>query len=199
MQLKSGDGNNRDEVDFEFLGNVIGKPYGLQTNIFSDGSGNREQRIHLWFDPTKDFHTYSILWNIYLIMFMVDGMPIRVYRNHADKGVQYPQWKPMNLVASIWNGEGWATRGGKDKIDWSKAPFIASFRNYKVDACFWRGSAGFCRANSPSNWWNNPRFSQLNPRQRKMLVWVRKYYMYYDYCTDRKRFPSLPKECTIAL
>ena len=131
--------------------------------------------------------------------FMVDGIPIKVYRNHADKGVQYPQWKPMNLVASIWNGEGWATRGGKDKIDWSKAPFIASFRNYKVDACFWRGNAGFCRANRPSNWWNNPRFSQLNPRQRKMLVWVRKYYMYYDYCTDRKRFPSLPKECTIAL
>lgn len=121
---------------------------------------------------------------------MVDGIPIRVYRNLADKGVS---------ISSLEAYEGWATRGGKDKTDWSKAPFIASFRNYKVDACFWRGNAGFCRANSPSNWWNNPRFSQLNPWQRKMLIWVRKYYMYYDYCTDHKRFPSLPKECTIAL
>ncbi|KAJ0677837.1 putative xyloglucan:xyloglucosyl transferase [Helianthus annuus] len=25
--------------------------------------GNREQRLNLWFDATKDFRTYSILWN----------------------------------------------------------------------------------------------------------------------------------------
>lgn len=63
MQLLSNR-PNRDEIDIEFLGNRTGEPYILQTNVYVDGLGNREQRINLWFDPTKDFHTYSILWNI---------------------------------------------------------------------------------------------------------------------------------------
>ncbi|CAL9759567.1 unnamed protein product [Musa acuminata subsp. burmannicoides] len=81
----TSDRPNRDEIDFEFLGNVTGQPYILQTNIYADGSGNREERIYLWFDPTKDFHTYSIFWNLYQIVLMVDWVPVRVYRNHADE------------------------------------------------------------------------------------------------------------------
>lgn len=67
MQLTSYQ-PNRDEVDFEFLGNVPGKPYTLQTNVYVDGLDDREQRINLWFDPTQDFHTYSILWNLHQIV-----------------------------------------------------------------------------------------------------------------------------------
>ena len=55
-------GGNHDELDFEFMGSG-GPNYTLQTNIYSDDVGGREQMINLWFDPTKDFHTYSILWN----------------------------------------------------------------------------------------------------------------------------------------
>jgi len=62
MQMSS-DGPTHNEFDFEFLGNTSGEPYSVQTNVYVNGVGNREQRLNLWFDPTKDFHTYSIFWN----------------------------------------------------------------------------------------------------------------------------------------
>ncbi|KAF6157959.1 hypothetical protein GIB67_015275 [Kingdonia uniflora] len=189
---------NHDEIDFEFLGNVAGKPYILQTNVFADGFDNREERIHLWFDPTKEFHTYSIHWNLHQIVFMVDWVPIRVYRNHADKGVAFPRSQPMALEVTLWNGESWATNGGRDKIDWSKGPFVTSFGNYKIDGCVWRGNARFCRSDSDANWWNKDRFSTLTMPQRRLFKWVKKYYSIYDYCNDYERFHNnLPEECSI--
>ncbi|XP_039141336.1 probable xyloglucan endotransglucosylase/hydrolase protein 10 [Dioscorea cayenensis subsp. rotundata] len=192
----SSDEPNRDEIDFEFLGNVTGQPYILQTNIYTNGIDNREERIYLWFDPTKDYHTYTILWNIYHIVFMVDWVPIRVYKNHVDMGVNFPRWQPMSLKASLWNGDTWATRGGHDKVDWSKGPFIVSFKDYKIDACIWKGNSRLCSQESSTNWWNKPRFNGLNWIQRRLFRWVRKYHLIYDYCQDPKRFQNhLPREC----
>jgi xyloglucan:xyloglucosyl transferase len=57
-------------VDFEFLGNVDGKPITLQTNVFVNGHGDREQRLGLWFDPAADFHDYRILWNPYQLVYV---------------------------------------------------------------------------------------------------------------------------------
>ncbi|KAL4288965.1 hypothetical protein AHAS_Ahas19G0338900 [Arachis hypogaea] len=194
----ASDQPNRDEIDFEFLGNMSEQPYILQTNIYADGFGNREERIYLWFDPTKDFHTYSVLWNLHQIVFMVDSIPIRVYRNHGDKGVPFPRRQPMSLEATLWNGDSWATRGGQDKIDWTKGPFIASFRNYNIDACVWKGNPRFCRVASHVNWWNLNNFSTLTSPQRRWFKWVRKYHMIYDYCQDNERFQNnLPQECSL--
>lgn len=63
LKQMSSDGPTHNEFDFEFLGNTTGEPYTVQTNVYVNGVGNREQRLNLWFDPSKDFHTYTIFWN----------------------------------------------------------------------------------------------------------------------------------------
>ncbi|XP_015070689.1 probable xyloglucan endotransglucosylase/hydrolase protein 23 isoform X7 [Solanum pennellii] len=191
----SSQGPTHDEIDFEFLGNLSGDPYTLHTNVFSQGKGNREQQFHLWFDPTADFHTYSITWNPQRIIFYVDGTPIREYKNSESIGVSYPKNQPMRIYSSLWNADDWATRGGLVKTDWSQAPFSASYRNFSANACI-PNSSSSCSSNSAtltSNSWLN---EELDNTSQERLKWVQKNYMVYDYCSDSKRFPQgFPADC----
>ncbi|KAJ6912979.1 xyloglucan endotransglucosylase/hydrolase protein 23 [Populus alba x Populus x berolinensis] len=190
-------GSAHDEIDFEFLGNLSGDPYILHTNVFTQGKGNREQQFYLWFDPTKDFHTYSVLWNPLSIILSVDGTPIREFKNMESKGIPYPKSQPMWIYSSLWNADDWATRGGLVKTDWSQAPFTASYRNFNAQACTWTSGSSSCSSSgSSSNSWLS---QSLGSTGQGRIKWVQKNYMIYNYCTDTKRFPQgSPPECSMA-
>ncbi|XP_059075424.1 xyloglucan endotransglucosylase protein 1-like [Cryptomeria japonica] len=164
----SSQGDTHDEIDFEFLGNLSGDPYIMHTNIFSNGKGNREQQFYLWFS--------------------VDGIPVRVFKNSEHLGVPYLNNQSMRIYSSLWNADDWATRGGAVKINWSKSPFVASYRNFNARTC---SKSIDCSTNS----WHSE--AALDSSKGQKLQWVRKNYMIYDYCSDTKRFPQgLPAECT---
>uniref|UniRef100_A0ACD5ZRI2 Uncharacterized protein n=1 Tax=Avena sativa TaxID=4498 RepID=A0ACD5ZRI2_AVESA len=187
---------NQDEVDLEFLGDVDGKPVTLQTNVFVGGHGEREQRLHLWFDPAADFHDYSVLWNPYQLVVFVDETPIRVLRNLTGSVPDYEfPAKPTRVRASLWDGSSWATDGGRTRVDWSRGPYTVAFRGFGVDACA-NTSATPC--GSTDLWWNARRYRRLSVRQQAAYQNVRDTYMNYDYCADRDRFKNrkMPAECS---
>ncbi|KAL9325994.1 hypothetical protein ACSQ67_006639 [Phaseolus vulgaris] len=196
----SSKGTTWDEIDYEFLGNLSGDPYILHTNVFSQGKGNREQQFYLWFDPTADFHTYSIMWNPQRIIFSVDGTPIREFKNSEAIGVPFPKNQPMRIYSSLWNADDWATRGGLVKTDWTRAPFTASYRNFNAQACIWSSGASSCGSSASESTGGSSWLSQeMDATGQQRLKWVQRNYMIYNYCSDAKRFPQgFPPECNIS-
>ncbi|GAB2279227.1 Probable xyloglucan endotransglucosylase/hydrolase protein 6 [Dionaea muscipula] len=183
----------RDELDFEFLGNRTGQPITVQTNIYSNGVGGREQRVNLWFDPSANYHTYTIMWNHYQVVFSIDDVPIRVFKNNEAKGVRYPKAQPMGIYSTLWNADDWATRGGLEKTDWSKAPFYAYYKDFDIEGCVVPGPTA-CSSN-PNNWWEGASYRQLSPADAAKNRWVAQNYMTYNYCTDKARYAVTPPEC----
>ncbi|GJU26826.1 probable xyloglucan endotransglucosylase/hydrolase protein 23 [Tanacetum coccineum] len=182
----SSQGSTHDEIDFEFLGNLSGDPYILHTNVYVQGVGNREQQFYLWFDPTMDFHTYSILWNPETIIYFVDGTPIRQFKNLESYNVPFPNKQPMWIYSSLWDAEDWATRGGLVKTDWTQAPFTASYRDFAAQVC---NQSSSC---SSESWMTEA----LDSSSIEKMKSVQQNYMIYNYCTDTKRFPQgFPPEC----
>lgn len=123
----------------------------------------------------------------------MDNVPIRVYKNNEAIGVPYPNSQPMGIYSTLWNADDWATRGGLDKIDWSKAPFNAYYKDFDIEGCTIPDPIG-CTAD-PNNWWDTPLYQQLESVQARLYRWVRSNHMVYDYCIDRTRFPGPPPEC----
>ncbi|PKU82359.1 putative xyloglucan endotransglucosylase/hydrolase protein 8 [Dendrobium catenatum] len=187
----------RDELDFEFLGNRSGEPYTVQTNLYVGGVGGREMRHMLWFDPTADFHTYSILWNYHHIVFFVDRVAIRVYKNNGKLNSFFPNEKPMYIFSSIWNADDWATRGGLEKTNWKNSPFVSTYKDFSVDACQWEDPYPACVSTTTEHWWDQYAAWSLDDNQLEDFTWVGRNLVIYDYCRDAERYPKLPEECNL--
>ncbi|CAD6262415.1 unnamed protein product [Miscanthus lutarioriparius] len=192
--ISEGPWSYHDEIDLEFLGNLTGEPITLHTNIFVNGVGGREQQFYLPFDPTADYHTYTIEWNPKYILIRVDGKAIRAFKNYEQYGVPFPTWQQQRLYGSLWDADEWATQGGRIKTDWSEAPFVAYYRNYTFTWCQPSPGVSWCGAEPK----DSTRFD-LDQKTLGELWWASQQYRIYDYCSDHKRFneSDFPKECSL--
>ncbi|KAM0935678.1 putative xyloglucan:xyloglucosyl transferase [Dioscorea sansibarensis] len=187
-----------DELDFEFLGNVKGKPWRMQTNVYGNGSTNRgrEERYLLPFDPTKETHRYSILWTDEIIIFYIDETPIReVWRRI---GGDYPM-KPMSLYATIWDASNWATSGGKYKVDYRYSPFVSKFSDLVLLGC--RSDPIQLSENEQCDDAMAELISSgsdtITPEKRQAMLQFRQKYMTYSVCYDTMRYPGGLPDCDI--
>lgn len=187
---------NHDEIDFEFLGNIRGKDWRIQTNIYGNGSTNigREERYNLWFDPAEDYHQYSILWTDSQIIFYVDNVPIREFKRTESMGGDFPS-KPMTLYATIWDGSDWATNGGKYRVNYKYAPYIAEFSDLVLHGCAVDPIEHMARCDNAEGTEGIP--TGVTRVQRIKMEGFRKKHMTYSYCYDHIRYKVPPSECVI--
>ncbi|XP_054825573.1 probable xyloglucan endotransglucosylase/hydrolase protein 33 [Prosopis cineraria] len=195
--------HNHDEIDIELLGHDKRNDWIVQTNIYANGSVStgREEKFYLWFDPTEQHHHYSILWNNYHTVFLVDNIPVREF-THSNKYPSIYPSKPMSVHATIWDGSEWATHGGKYPVNYKYAPFVVSFTNMELSGCISNptelATVSSCvKAISSSllDPVNGPEFIKLSQQQIEAMDWARRKLMFYSYCNDRPRFKVLPPEC----
>lgn len=187
--------SNHDELDFEFLGHRSSGKWVVQTNMYGNGSvaTGREEKYDLPFDPTADFHVYSILWTETWIVFYVDGAAIREIKR--VKGGDYPS-KSMSLYGTIWDGSDWATDGGKFKTDFKYAPFVTEYSDFLLEGCHvdsLKSPPEMQVCDKAPDFIKS--FSGLTMEERAKMEEFRKSYMSYSYCNDRKRYPIPLPEC----
>ena len=140
------------------------------------------------------FFLYLLIFS--LCRFVVDDVPIRVFKNNKAIGIPYPNNQPVGIYSTIFNGENWATNNGWVKLNWTMAPFVVTYEGFSVDACQVQNDVNITGClNATGNWWDQPLHQSLNSHQIQQLKWVRNNYLQYDYCIDRSRYSNPPPEC----
>lgn len=84
-----------DEIDIEILGRDT---RAVQFTYFRNGE-RRGVTKNLWFDASRDFHTYAFDWQPGRIRWYVDGRMLHEVEGAADT---LPQ-RPQQILVSLWN------------------------------------------------------------------------------------------------
>ncbi|XP_038994172.1 probable xyloglucan endotransglucosylase/hydrolase protein 27 [Hibiscus syriacus] len=130
-----------------------------------------------------------------LCRFYVGNIPIREFKRTAAMGGEFPS-KPMSLYATIWDGSDWATNGGKYRVNYKYAPYIAKFTGLILHGCMIdpiKFSSKRCyTVQSPEQL-----TTHITPSQGSKMDSFRRKNMTYSYCYDQTRYNVPPPECVI--
>lgn len=142
---------------------------------------------------------HSCLANFVLFFFLfcrfyVDNVPIREIKRTESMGGDFPA-KPMTLYATIWDGSDWATNGGKYRVNYKYAPYVAQFSDLVLHGCAVDPIEQATRCDIVESSQAIP--SGVTPAQRIKMENIRKKHMTYSYCYDTVRYKVPPPECVI--
>lgn len=178
-------------------------------------------KFHLWFDPTKDFHHYAILWRPNEIMY-VNSLPPIIQFHHESIWVRFCLNHSIFLFISVFRflvddipirryprksattfplRPMWLYGSIWDASSWATedGKYRADYRYQPFVAKYTNFKAGGCSAYSPA--WCRPvsaspfRSGGLTRQQKNAMKWVQSHQLVYNYCWDNKRDHSLTPEC----
>ncbi|MCO5597466.1 hypothetical protein L7F22_051544 [Adiantum nelumboides] len=120
----------QDEIDFEWLGKDKSS---VQTNYYVNGVGNHEVQIPLGFDCSQAYHTYTIIYNIDQIQWLVDGRTVRIVTRTKEAMVTNPYpVKPVYVYASVWNASSINNGGWSGKWRGTNLPYTVYFSDVRI-------------------------------------------------------------------
>ncbi|KAJ7965100.1 Xyloglucan endotransglucosylase/hydrolase [Quillaja saponaria] len=163
----SSEGPGHDEIDFEFLGNLLFTCILLCGNrqriIFLVDNNpirvfNNMESIGVPFPKSQPMRLYSSLWN-------ADDWATRggLVKTDWTKAPFTASYRNFNADACVWNA--------------GSSSCVSTTSSNSFEAGAWQDQA-------------------LDARGRNRIRWVQQKHMVYNYCTDFKRFPQgLPVEC----
>lgn len=109
-------------------------------------------------------------------------------------GGDFPS-KPMTLYATIWDASDWATNGGKYRVNYKYAPYVAKFSDLVLHGCAVDPIEHVANCDTAQTSESIP--SGVTPLQRLKMESFRKKHMTYSYCYDKIRYKAPPSECAI--